>query len=579
MARKIEDKTLYKTANAMNWGDRSSYEYQSENEEHKLRIVPVSGVSMVGTNCTVLEYEQDIMIIDVGIGFPGEELLGIDALVPNLSYLDEKKQNIRGIVITHGHTDHIGGLQHTIESLGFPQIYAPRLAAGLIREKFKETDLLSKVKITEIDGDSSYYLGKFKLSHFKMTHTIPDNYGIAIDTPVGRVVTPSDYKFDSAPYKETPSDYSKLAKLGDEGVLLLMDESTNAWKKGWAESETLIAKDMEDQIRVAEGRLLIGMFSTMVNRIRQVIELAEKHGKSVAVLGRSLETMVKISHQLGYINVLNSTFVPFHDINKIPDNKLVILTTGSQGEPNAALMRMASDSHSKITLKKSDTIIFSSSRIPGNEGKIDYLINLITKKGVKVVVNDYLTIHATGHGHEEDHRLMLRLTKPKYVMPIHGEPKMLAANKNIARSIGYNESDVIMPHEGMVLEITQNGWEIVGSVDTTPHWVEGNRLGDFDPAIVEERELLMDEGVIFVTMKNVDSPGFGSGDISLVHKGFYIQKKDDFLYKSLIPGIVDHVIHSHDKRKETIHSIVKNYAERELTQKYDKKPMVVIEVL
>ncbi len=534
---------------------------------------------MVGTNCTVFEYEDDIIILDAGLGFPGELLTGVDALVPNLEYVYDKKDKIRGLVITHGHTDHIGGIHHIYDKIGYPTIYAPALAAELIKEKMKETPHADQLKIEVIDGDSNYYLGKFHLSHFKMTHTIPHNFGVVIDTPVGRIVTPSDYKFDSSPYKESPSDYSRLGKLGDEGVLLLLDESTNAKKKGWSESESDIAKDIDDILRESQGRIIIGMFSTMVNRIRQVVEIAAKNNKKVAVLGRSLETVVRISHKLGLIDVNNSIFVPFEDINRIPDNQIVILTTGSQGEPNAALMRMALGEHKKVQLKASDTVVFSSSRIPGNEGKIDHLINLITMRGCRVLINDFLTLHASGHGFQEDHKLMLQLVKPKFFMPIHGEPSMLAAHKDTAKGLGYQDQNIIIARDGSVIELWKDGWEIVDQITSTPLWVEGNRVGDFESEIINERKLLQDEGVVIITMKNIENPEFSADDLVVDHKGFFVQNNDEYMVKTL-PRIIQDVVNGlKDRSKESVMMAVDRVIEDELMRQYEKKPLVVVTVV
>lgn len=570
---------IYPTSNALDWGNNISYQFRDAGDEIKLKVITISGVEMIGTNCTVFEYGDDIMVLDAGLGFPGGALVGVDGLVPNLDYLADKKDKVRGLVITHGHTDHIGGIHHIIDKLGFPMIYAPKLAAGLIREKLKETPYANQVKITEIDGDSSYYLGKFKLSHFKMTHTIPDNFGVVIDTPVGRVVATSDYKFDSSPYNESPSDYSKLAKLGDEGVLLVLDESTNAKKHGWSESESDITKDMENIIRTSEGRVIIGMFSTMVNRVRQIVEIADRQGKKVAVLGRSLETIVRITHGLGYINVANSVFVPFDQIKNIPDSQLVILTTGSQGEANAALMRIAKGDHPKVQLRKTDTVVFSSSRIPGNEGKIDGLINMITGHGVRVLTNDYLTLHATGHGFQEDHKLMIRLLKPKFFMPVHGEPSMLQAHKDTAMSLGYEEKDIIIPSNGMIAEFWKEGWKIVDKIESNPLWVEGNRVGNFDPEIVEDRKILMDEGIVFVTIKFVESSDLASENMEINHRGFFIQREDEYFFKKLPASIIQSVNGMKERNKESVRSSVKRFVENELTRQYEKKPMVVVSIV
>lgn len=570
---------MIQTQNARGWNSRENYQFKGY-EGSKLRLIPISGVEMVGTNCTVLEYENDIMIIDAGLGFPGIDETGIDALVPNLSYLYDKLDKIRGLVITHGHTDHIGGLHHIYDKIGFPPIYAPRLAAEMIREKFKETGFADRAKINEIDGDSSYYLGKFHLSHFKMNHTIMDNYGIVIDTPVGRVMTPSDYKFDLTPYKEAPSDYSKLTKLGDEGVLLLMDESTNIKHHGWAPSESAIAHDLEDVIRDSTGRLIIGMFSTMISRIRQVVEISARHNKKVAVLGRSLETNVKISHKLGYIDVSNSAFISMEEVDNYPEDQIVIITTGSQGESNAALMRMAKDEHRRIKLRKSDTVVFSSSRIPGNEGKIDKLINLISEKGCRILTNDYLTLHASGHGCQEDHKLMLQLTKPKFLMPIHGEPSMLAANKEQAMLLGMKEENVILSHNGSVIELWPEGWQIVDTVESTPLWVESNRVGDFDPEIVKERQLMTDEGVIFVAIKNWNQAQIESKDVQIIAKGFFHQTKDTYIKTDLPVSIVESVNRMHgDRDLEQVKGSIFRLVEKELENRYEKKPLIVVSLV
>lgn len=576
--RHFPDQVIH-TADATNWGDSSTYRFK-DFQGSKLKVIPISGVEMIGTNCTVLEYENDIIIIDAGLGFPEYELTGIDALVPNLTYLADKLDKVRGLVITHGHTDHIGGLHYIYDKIGFPTIYAPRLAAEMIREKFKETPFSERLKIQEIDGNSSYYLGKFHLSHFRMNHTIMDNYGICIDTPVGRVVTPSDYKFDLTPYKESPSDYSKLAKLGDEGVLLLMDESTNVKIKGWAPSESAIAADLENTIRDAHGRLIIGIFSTMISRIRQIVEISGRYGKKIVVFGRSLDTNVKISHRLGYIDVLNSDFIAPEEMHNYSDDSIVILTTGSQGEPNAALMRMALDEHNRITLKKSDTVVFSSSRIPGNENKIDKLINLIASKGCRILTNEHLTLHASGHGCKEDHKLILQLLKPKFIMPIHGEPSMLTANKENAMSLGYRDENIIISQDGSVIELWHDGWQINDKINSEPLLVEGNRIVDFDMEIIRERRIMTDEGVVILTLKNYTAQQFSENDIEFMTKGFFVQKTDSYLKRELPASILNFLNKMNpDRDKETIRNSLRSFIEKEIEKMYEKKPLVVVSVL
>lgn len=569
----------YQTANASDWNNIGDYKF-AKFEGSKLRVIPISGVEMIGTNCTVLEYENDIMIIDAGLGFPEYDLTGIDSLVPNLSYVYDKLDKVRGLVITHGHTDHIGGLHQIYDKIGYPTVYAPRMAAEMIKEKFKETPFNDKLKVVEIDGESSYYLGKFKLSHFRMNHTIMDNYGICIDTPVGRVVTPSDYKFDLTPYKETPSDYSKLSKLGDEGVLLLMDESTNIRKPGWSVSESAIANDLENVIRDAHGRLLIGMFSTMISRIRQIIEISVRYNKKIAIFGRSMDTNAKIAHRLGYIDAGNSNLIRQEEVGNYPDDQVVILTTGSQGEPNAALMRMALGEHQKLTLKTSDTVVFSSSRIPGNEAKIDKLINLIADKGCRILTSDALTLHASGHGNQEDHKLMWQLLKPKFLMPIHGEPAMLTASKELAMTLGHKEENIILTRDGTVVEFWPDGWQIAEQIESDPLWVEGDRVGDFDKSIIQERNVMTDEGAIIVALKNFTASQITADDLEVMGKGFFLQNKDTFLSNDLKMLLIEQINRMNPNRdKETMRSNIRRIIENEVQKKYEKAPLIIVSVL
>lgn len=572
----------YLSASSKNWANEYKYKILKGDESSssaKLKVYTVSGVEMVGTNCTVIEYEDDIMIIDVGLGYPDEFLPGVDLLVPNLEYFYQKKDKVRGIVITHGHTDHIGGIQHVIEKLGFPPIYGPKLALELIKLKLQEYGYVNKVQLFPIDGNSSYYLGKFNVNHFKMTHTIPDNYGLSIDTPIGRVVVSSDYKFDSSPYKEAPSDYSKLGKLGDQGVLLLLNESTNAKREGWSESESKIANDIDDIIRESQGRVIIGMFSTMVNRMRQIVELSAKYNKKVAVLGRSLENIVKITHNMGLINVSNGIYIDLETAGRLPEDQVVIIATGSQGEANAALMRIAEDRHNKVQFKPNDTVVFSSSKIPGNEDKIDRLIDLISKKEIRVLTNDNLTLHATGHGHKEDHKLMLQLTKPKFIMPVHGDYTMRNALIDTAKELGYRREDCITVFDGACIEIDANSHKVFGTIESNPLWVEGNRVGNFNKKIIEDRKKLVDEGIIIIGVRHREDGEFNNNDVDIVSKGFFIQEGDNFFNDKLKNELLNYVSNQHDRRPEELKKNIVQFVENEIYKQYEKNALVAVIII
>ncbi|MCX8035220.1 MAG: ribonuclease J [Candidatus Dojkabacteria bacterium] len=570
----------FRINSATNWGENSTYQFQRSDSE-PVKIIPINGLETVGTNCTLIQYKDDIIIIDLGLGLAEYNLPGVDAVVPNLSYLDDKKDKIRGIIITHGHTDHIGALQYLYAELGCPPIHAPRMASEMIKDKFEEAKLKDKLKINQIDENSSYYLGIFRIQHFRMTHTIMDNYGVAIDTPHGKIVTPSDYKFDLSPYKEPPSDYSRLVKLGDEGVLLLLDESTSVKKPGWAPSETTIAKDLEEIIRTAPGRLIIGLFSTMISRVRQITEIAFKYNKKIAILGKSIKTNLDIAHRLGYINVSSSTYISPKEINKYPDNQIIILSTGSQGEPDSALIKLAQNEYKNVYLKPTDTVLFSSSRIPGNELRIDALINELVLKGCKVITSEYMMVHASGHGCKEDHRLMITLTRPKFVMPIHGDPSMRQANKDLLLEMGYRSDEVILVNNGQIVELWSDRWQLGDSVDVSPLWIEGYKLGKFDSNIVEERKALINDGLLSITIKLRNNNGkYQTENIQVQTVGMFIEIHDSYIKQELKHEIINQIsqINSNVSTEFFIKTI-RHFVLQKIREKYNKSPYILITVI
>lgn len=567
----------YRINSAINWGENSTYQFRKPDSE-PIKIIPINGLETVGTNCTLIQYKDDIIIIDLGLGLAEYDLPGVDAVVPNLSYLEDKKDKIRGIIITHGHTDHIGALQYLYTEIGCPPIYAPRMAAEMIKDKFEEAKLKDKLKINQIDENSSYYLGIFRIQHFRMTHTIMDNYGVVIDTPHGKIVTPSDYKFDLSPYKEPPSDYSRLVKLGDEGVLLLLDESTSVKKPGWAPSETTIAKDLEDIIRTSPGRLIIGLFSTMISRMRQITEIAYKYNKKIAILGKSIKTNLDIAHRLGYVNVSSSTYISPKEINKYPDNQIIILSTGSQGEPDSALIKLAKNEYKNVYLKPTDTILFSSSRIPGNELRIDALINELVLKGCRVITSEYMMVHASGHGCKEDHRLMITLTRPKFVMPIHGDPSMRQANKDLLLEMGYKSDEVILVNNGQIIELWNDRWRLGETIDVAPLWIEGYKLGKFDSKIVDERKALINDGLLSITLKLRNHNGkFQTENILLQPVGIFIEMHDSYIQQKLKQEIINQISQINSNvSSEFFIKTIRHFVLQKIREKYNKSPYILI---
>lgn len=573
---------LYQSTNANNWEGNRIYKYK-ELKNQVIKIIPISGVEMVGANCTVIESDEDLILIDIGLGFPETDLLGIDAIIPNLEYVKNKIHKLRGIIVTHGHTDHIGGIPYLYQSIGSPIIYSPRLAAEMLREKFKELKI-QNYKIDIIDGNSVYYLGKFRISHFRMNHTIMDNYGVCIDTPIGKIVITGDYKFDLTPYKEPPSDYSKLARIGDDKVLVLLDESTNVKNIGWAPSESSIAYDLENIIRDTNGRLIIGLFSTMISRIRQISELSHKYGKKVAVVGKSLQSNISIAYKLGYIDVSNSLFIDLKDINKFSDDSLVILATGSQGEPNSALMKIALDEHENLQLKPTDTIVFSSSRIPGNEQKIDRLINLISEKKCKVITSENLTLHATGHGFSEDHKLMIQLIKPKFIIPIHGDQSMLVANRENAKKLGYRNENIIIPRNGDVIEVKSNNCTIIDNVHKTHLWLENNKIYESNEDAMKERRISSENGFLICVIKKNNKPSkYQPGDIKIIAKGIVNSNLNKIYKIELIPKIVEDLkkftIKKQYHNEHNLQTHVTHLIKKFMINKFNVNPLIEVIVI
>lgn len=573
---------LYETSNSVNWAGNDTYKYKNVLNS-KLTIIPINGVEMIGANCTLIETEEDLIIIDIGLGFPETDLLGIDAIIPNLEYLKDKLHKFRGIIVTHGHTDHIGAIPYVYQNIGSPIIYSPKLAAEMLREKFKELKV-QNYKIEIIDGESVYYLGKLRISHFRMNHTIMDNFGVCIDTPMGKIIATSDYKFDLTPYKEPPSDYSKLSRMGDEGVLALLDESTNVKIPGWAPSESSIAYDLENIIRDSDGRLIIGLFSTMISRIKQISELCNKYGKKISILGKSLQNNINIAHRLGYIDVPISLFIPIKDIKKYSDDSLVILATGSQGEPNSALMKIALGGNKNLQLKPTDTVVFSSSKIPGNEHKIEKLINLISEKKSKVITNDNLTLHATGHGFSDDHKLMIQLTRPKFIIPIHGDQSMLIANRENAKKLGYKNENIIIPKDGDIINIYTNHWEIIGNINAKFLWLENNQIYESNENIIKERRLTSQEGIIICTLKYDQTIiKYTEQYIKIITKGIILTNLNKIINKDLTSHIIQDLntflLKKENRTNNNIQTHTFHIIKKFMTEKYNKNPLVEVIVI
>ena len=464
----------------------------------KLKVIPLGGLHEVGKNMTLLEYGEDILVIDCGMSFPNSEQYGIDAVIPDFSYLIENARKIRGLIITHAHEDHIGGVPYLLKQLDVP-IFGSRLTIGFIRHKLKEHKI-NNAKLVEIESDKQFKLGCFTINPIHTTHSVADSFAFCIDTPAGKIFHTGDFKIDYTPVDSEPIALGKIAKIGDEGVLLLMADSTNAMRKGYTPSEQNVGISLGNIFAQTPQRIIIATFSSNVHRIQRIIDIAVANGRKVAVSGRSMENTINIAKELGYLNIPANTLIPLKQVKQYKDSKLVIITTGSQGEPMSALYRVAAGGHKDISVRKGDVIILSSSPVPGNEKGVYNLINTLMEKGAKVIYSDIAETHVSGHACEEELKLMHTLIHPKFFMPVHGEVRHLISHAKIAEDLGMSPKNIFYAQNGSILELTKDRAKLSAeTVAASDVLVDGLGVGDVGAAVLNERKVLSESGVVVIS--------------------------------------------------------------------------------
>src|SRR3989338_2816296 len=499
-----------------------------------LRIIPIGGLEEIGRNCTIYEYNDDIIIVDLGLQFPDEDMPGVDYIIPNLSYLRGKEKRIRGVFITHGHYDHIGAIPHLMPKLGNPPLYAAPLTAGIIMKRQEEYPRAPKLHIVRIDSTRKVPVGKhFVVEPFHVNHNISDAFGLAIHTPIGTIIHTGDFKFDYTPVNDRPADIGRIAELGNRGALVLLSDSTNAHSPGYQISEQQVGEGLEQIITKAEGRIIIGTFSSLLTRNQQILDIAHKLGRRVLLIGRSLQSNVEIAHQLGYLKFKKGVLMEEEDFKRLPDNKIIVICTGAQGEKNAALMRIANDNDRLVSIKEGDTIVFSSSVIPGNERTVAYLHDALTRRGAKVVNYQMMDVHAGGHAKQEDLKLLLRLIRPKYFIPIHGQHFQLRQHADLAAETGVDPKNIFVADNGQIMEFTKDKGELTDKkVPSDYVFVDGLGVGDVSHIILRERQAMAQEGM-FVIIATVDEKhGHLIGNPDIISRGFiYMQDNQELLSK------------------------------------------------
>lgn len=498
----------------------------------KLKVIPLGGLNEIGKNLTVFEYGNDIVVVDCGLAFPDDEMLGVDLVIPDITYLERNKDKIRALVITHGHEDHIGGIPYFLKKINVP-IYGTKLTLGLIKAKLVEHNLERSTELKCIKPRDVVKLGKFKVEFIKMTHSIADSVAIALTTPVGTVLHTGDFKVDYTPIDGEQMDFQRLGELGKEGVLLLMSDSTNVQRPGHTMSESSVGKEFDRLFTNCNKRILVATFASNIHRMQQIINSAAKFNRKVAVVGRSMLNVIAVSQELGYLNAPEGTIIDIDKIGIYNPEQLVIITTGSQGEPMSALTRMSVGEHRKVAITPDDLVIFSSSPIPGNEKSVGRVIDELEKLGAEVIYNQLADVHVSGHACQEELKLMLCLVKPKYFMPVHGEYRFLKQHGELAVSVGVDKNNIFIMENGKTLEIGETGAKITTQVPSGIILVDGLGVGDVGNIVIRDRQLLSENGMIIVvitldrrTAKVVAGP-------DIVTRGFVYVRESESLMEEI----------------------------------------------
>jgi len=540
---------------------------------NKLKIIPLGGLGEVGKNMMVLEYGRNIIIVDAGIMFPENDMLGIDLVIPDFGYLHDKKGLVRGIIVTHGHEDHTGGLPYVLKEIKAP-IYATKLTRGLIEVKLKEHKLLGDVELNTIQAGDSLTIGPFRIEFFHVCHSIPDGVGLAIDTPVGLIVHSGDFKFDHTPVDGKPTDIAKLAELGGRGVLALLSDSTNAERPGFTPSERVVEAAFDDVFREAKGRIIVATFASLISRIQQVVNCAVRHGRQVAIAGRSMVENAAMAQKLGYLEIPPGVLIKLRDVDKLPPHKVVIIATGTQGEPSSALARMAIGKHPQIKIVPGDTVIISAHAIPGNEEMINRTINRLFQRGADVVYEKIAPVHVSGHASQEDQKLLISLIKPKYFVPIHGELRHLTLHARIAQELGIPASNTMVVENGYILEFDRESGRIRERVPGGYVFVDGALVGDVGPMVMRDREILARDGFVIALVRLRGRTGKPIGRPEIITRGFVFVPDAQELIEGAQDRILQ-VLEKGPKGKVAIGDRVRDALAKFLYSETKRRPMII----
>lgn len=539
-----------------------------------LRIIPLGGFGEVGKNMMVYEYGGGILVVDAGLMFPENDMLGVDYIIPDFQYLLDKRSQVKGIIITHGHEDHTGAVHHLLQEIQAP-IYATPLTRGMLEAKLARNGASAKAMLNTVHAGETVQIGVFKVDFFHVCHSIPDGVGLGIETPAGLVVHTGDFKFDNTPVDNWPTDYAKLAEFSKRGVLLLMSDSTNSERHGWTPSERVIDDAFEQAFLKATGRIIVASFASLISRIQQVSNAAVRHNRKLAIVGVSMVDNVKIARKLGYLNIPEDTLVSIDQALNMPDDEVVIMCTGSQGEPSSILGRLAKGAYNLFDIKLGDTVIHSSHPIPGNEEKVFSTINRLLQRGADVVYEAVAQVHVSGHASQDEQKMMLNLVKPKYFVPMHGELRHMRQHAFLGLQVGIPEENIAVIENGQVIEFKDGAMRIAERVPGSYVYVDGTIVSGMDPDLMRERELLSQDGVIIISLVLDKATGrlVSSPDIS--SKGFMVSKDTGQLFNQLRGRVSELASRQDGNLQRDIERSVRDMLYNEVR----RRPMVVTSII
>lgn len=544
--------------------------------KNKLKIIPLGGMEEIGKNITVFEYGENIIVVDCGLAFPEDEMLGIDLVIPDVTYLEKNIEKVHGILVTHGHEDHIGAIPYVLKRVNVP-VYGTELTIGLIENKLAEHELNEPVELRKIKAGQTIQLGPFKVEFIHTNHSIADSVAMAINTPVGMVFHTGDFKIDQTPIEGDPIDLARIAELGKKGVLLLISDSTNVERPGYTMSEKTVGDTFDNIFRGAKGRIIVASFASNIHRVQQIINSAVKYGRKVALVGRSMLNVVNTATKLGYLTVPADTMIDIDKIKSLNPEQVVIITTGSQGEPMSALARIAASTHKKVVITEGDLVIISATPIPGNEKLVYRVIDDLFKQGADVIYDSLAETHVSGHGKQEELKLMLSLIKPKFFMPGHGEYRMLKKHAKLAMSQGMEEKDIFIMQNGKVLELTGRTATLNGSVQSGGILVDGLGVGDVGDVVLRDRKILSEDGLMMI-IATMDKKGNLLANVEVMSRGFVYMKESEELIEEVKNIAKDTILKCGSKKNgsfSTIKNAIKDELNNFLYRKTMRRPMII----